>query len=110
MSSAIAGLPVGEIATAHRFDIARLEAYLRKRLDDFGADLSIHQFQGGASNPTFLLVTHGSAGRRRFVMRKKPPGPLLPSAHQVDQIGRASCRERAGVWEAAEALERAQRD
>ena len=85
MSNPTAGLPVGEIAERHRFDVARLDAYLRERVDDFGTGLKVHQFQGGASNPTFLLVTLGAQGPKRYVMRKKPPGPLLPSAHQVDR-------------------------
>ena len=85
MTDPTAGLPVGEIAEKHRFDIANLEAYLRARIKDFGDDLKVHQFQGGASNPTFLLVTRHRENFKRYVMRKKPPGPLLPSAHQVDR-------------------------
>jgi len=85
MRDPIANLPVGNIAEKHRFDIANLDAYLRARIDHFGTALSVRQFQGGASNPTFLLVTKDGADFRRFVMRKKPPGPLLPSAHQVDR-------------------------
>ncbi len=85
MSDPTAGLPVGEIAEKHRFDVASLDAYLRKRIDHFGTALRVHQFQGGASNPTFLLVTQDGGDVRRFVLRKKPPGPLLPSAHQVDR-------------------------
>jgi len=85
MNDPTAGLPVGEIAEKHRFDVAGLDAYLRARVEDFGSDLRVHQFQGGASNPTFLLVTQGGAGFKRYVLRKKPPGPLLPSAHQVDR-------------------------
>jgi aminoglycoside phosphotransferase (APT) family kinase protein len=85
MNEATAGLPVSEIAPKHRFDTARLEAYLKLRVDDFGEGLEIHQFQGGASNPTFLLVTRGPDGFRRYVLRKKPPGVVLESAHQVDR-------------------------
>ncbi len=80
-----AGAPVGEVAARHRFDALRLEAYLRPRIEDFGEGLQVHQFQGGASNPTFLLVTRSAGGFRRYVMRKKPPGVLLASAHQVDR-------------------------
>lgn len=86
MSQAIAGLPVSEIAEKHKFDIAALNAYLAPRVENFGDGLEVHQFQGGASNPTFLLVTKdGAGGYRRYVMRKKPPGVLLQSAHQVDR-------------------------
>jgi len=41
----------------------------------------VEQFKGGQSNPTFLIT----AGARRYVMRRKPPGNLLPSAHAVDR-------------------------
>ena len=85
MNDAIADLPVSEIAPKHRFDEAGLEAYLKPRIDDFGAAMEVHQFQGGASNPTFLLVTRGTDGFKRYVLRKKPPGVVLESAHQVDR-------------------------
>jgi aminoglycoside phosphotransferase (APT) family kinase protein len=85
MSGQVAGLPVSEIAEKHRFDVAKLDAYLRERIEGFGDELEVHQFQGGASNPTFLLVTRRGEGFKRYVMRKKPPGVLLPSAHQVDR-------------------------
>jgi len=65
----------------HRFDEARLEDYLRERMPDFRGQLTVRQFVGGQSNPTFLLETAGA----RFVMRKKPPGTLLQSAHQVER-------------------------
>jgi aminoglycoside phosphotransferase (APT) family kinase protein len=76
---------LGDIAPAHRFDAAVLDAYLQRHIDGFGANLKIEQFQGGASNPTFLLTTDGPDGPLRYVLRKKPPGVLLPSAHQVDR-------------------------
>jgi aminoglycoside phosphotransferase (APT) family kinase protein len=65
----------------HRFDEARLERYLSDRMPNFRGPLAVRQFVGGQSNPTFLLETPGA----RFVMRKKPPGTLLPSAHQVER-------------------------
>ena len=73
MNEAIAGLPVSDIAPKHRFDAARLEAYLAPRIADFGEGLEVRQFQGGASNPTFLLVTRAADGFKRYVLRKKPP-------------------------------------
>ena len=85
MRDPTAGLPLGPVAEAHRFDVVRLEAFLRHRITGFGKDLVVHQFQGGASNPTFLLIAHGGPSFKRYVMRKKPPGKLLPSAHQVDR-------------------------
>ncbi|WP_297695236.1 phosphotransferase family protein [Phenylobacterium sp.] len=76
---------LGDVAPAHRFDVGRLEAYLRRAIDDFGQHLEVRQFQGGASNPTFLLTSETRAGPRRYVLRKKPPGQLLASAHQVER-------------------------
>lgn len=65
----------------HRFDESRLEHYLREHMPNFRGPLTVQQFVGGQSNPTFLLETPDA----RFVMRKKPPGTLLPSAHQVER-------------------------
>src|SRR5215468_12589299 len=62
-------------------DAARLEVYLASRLPDFVAPLRVRQFKGGQSNPTYLLETPS----RRYVLRRKPPGQLLPSAHAVDR-------------------------
>ena len=65
----------------HRFDEARLGHYLRDHMPNFRGPLTVQQFVGGQSNPTFLLDTRDA----RLVMRKKPPGTLLPSAHQVER-------------------------
>jgi aminoglycoside phosphotransferase (APT) family kinase protein len=65
----------------NRFDEARLTKYLSSRIDGFGGEVIVRQFQGGFSNPTFHLQTKD----RAFVLRKKPPGQLLPSAHAVDR-------------------------
>ncbi len=65
----------------HRFDEASLERYLAGRIPGLSAPLTVEQFKGGQSNPTFLLASGG----RRFVLRRKPPGELLPSAHAVDR-------------------------
>ena len=71
----------GPVRAAHRFDEAALEPYLKTNVAGFEGPLGVQQFGGGQSNPTFLLT----AGRRRYVLRKKPPGQLLKSAHQVDR-------------------------
>ncbi len=77
---------LGEVLEAHRFDVTALHAYLRQNLEDFSGPLSVQQFQGGASNPTFLLRAGGRTGAsRQYVLRKRPPGALLESAHQVDR-------------------------
>ncbi len=73
-----------DIAPAQRFDIEALGNYLDGRIDGFAGLKDVRQFKGGASNPTFLLIESGSSGRL-FVLRKKPPGQLLASAHQVDR-------------------------
>jgi aminoglycoside phosphotransferase (APT) family kinase protein len=78
--------PVREVVPGHRFNEARLHAWLRAAVPEIGARLEVRQFQGGASNPTFLLTADGG---RRYVLRKKPPGQLLSSAHQVDREYRA---------------------
>lgn len=71
-------IPVRE---AHRFDEDRLTEYLEANLAGFKGPLRIEQFEGGQSNPTFLLSTDD----RKYVLRKKPPGKLLPSAHMVER-------------------------
>jgi aminoglycoside phosphotransferase (APT) family kinase protein len=71
------------VAEAQAFDAAALEAYLKQHLDGFAGPLSVEQFKGGQSNPTFKLNTPG----RSYVMRAKP-GPvakLLPSAHAIER-------------------------
>ena len=70
------------VLDAHRFDEAALSAFMQAHVEGFEPPLSVSQFQGGMSNPTFLL-TDGSG--KRYVLRKKPPGELLPSAHAVDR-------------------------
>ncbi|GLQ05654.1 phosphotransferase [Sneathiella chinensis] len=71
-------IPVRE---AHKFDEGKFVDYLSTHVEDFKGPLTIHQFEGGQSNPTFLLRTP----EREYVMRKKPPGVLLPSAHAVER-------------------------
>ena len=75
-----------EILPQHRFDAAALDAYLAREIAGYRGNLVVRQFNSGFSNPTFLLEADSETGeRRRFVMRKKPPGALLASAHQVDR-------------------------
>ena len=69
------------VSQRNRFDLVKLEAYLRQHIDGFAGPLEVEQFKGGQSNPTFRL----SAGGKRYVLRRKPPGKLLPSAHAVDR-------------------------
>lgn len=69
------------VREAHKFDVAKLEAYLRENVEGFSGSLEVEQFKGGQSNPTYRL----SAGGKAYVLRRKPPGDLLPSAHAVDR-------------------------
>jgi aminoglycoside phosphotransferase (APT) family kinase protein len=80
---AMAELPtgVGDVRPQHRLDEAALAAWLSENVEGFDGPMTLRQFQGGASNPTFFV----GAGERRYVLRKKPPGQLLASAHQVDR-------------------------
>ena len=73
--------PLTPIREKHRFDEGALAAYLSTHVPGCRGALDIQQFEGGQSNPTFLIRT----GDRAFVMRKKPPGKLLKSAHQIDR-------------------------
>ncbi|HEY5237507.1 MAG TPA: phosphotransferase family protein [Rhizomicrobium sp.] len=70
-----------DVTDAHRFDVKILEAYLAERIEGFQTPLEVRQFKGGQSNPTYQLVTPN----RKYVLRRKPPGKLLPSAHAVDR-------------------------
>ena len=70
-----------DVAAALRIDVASLERYLAATIAGFAGPLTVRQFKGGQSNPTYLLETP----RRRYVLRRKPPGKLLPSAHAVDR-------------------------
>jgi aminoglycoside phosphotransferase (APT) family kinase protein len=72
-------MPVPE---RQRFDVAALERYLRDHIPGLVGPLSAEQFRGGQSNPTFLLTARDGA---RYVLRRKPAGQLLPSAHAVDR-------------------------
>lgn len=66
---------------AHRLDEAALARYLTDHIPGIGAGLSVRQFEGGQSNPTYLL----RAGDTSYVLRKKPPGTLAPKAHAIDR-------------------------
>lgn len=69
------------VAPQHAFDQAALLGWLQRQIPGFGSTLQVEQFKGGQSNPTFRL----SAESGRYVLRRKPPGQLLPSAHAVDR-------------------------
>jgi aminoglycoside phosphotransferase (APT) family kinase protein len=70
-----------EVREAHRFDEGALLEWMKAHVEGFEGPLSVRQFRGGQSNPTYKLVTPG----RSYVLRRKPPGLLLKSAHAVDR-------------------------
>jgi aminoglycoside phosphotransferase (APT) family kinase protein len=70
------------VAAQQRFDAAALERYLAAHLEGFHPPLTVEQFRGGQSNPTFLLTAGDGV---RCVLRKKPGGVLLPSAHAIER-------------------------
>jgi len=70
-----------DVQERHKIDTTILEAYMSKHVDEFEGPLEIRQFKGGQSNPSYFLVTP----TKKYVLRKKPPGKLLPSAHAVDR-------------------------
>lgn len=79
---ALDGLPVLiPVLPNHRFDEAALDRYLAAHMAGYRGPCEVRQFQGGQSNPTFHLRTPDA----EYVLRKKPPGKLLPSAHAVDR-------------------------
>ena len=79
MSSPAAGLrpPPAQ----HAFDAAPLAVWMQRHIEGFSGPIEVRQFEGGQSNPTFLVQSPD----HRYVLRRKPPGKLLPSAHAVDR-------------------------
>src|SRR5438309_1686578 len=63
------------------FDAGRLRDWLRPFISDATRAVPVAQFDSGQSNPTYLI----DVGTRKLVLRRKPPGTLLPSAHAVDR-------------------------
>lgn len=72
------------VREAHRFDEAALARWMAANVDGFLGPLTVEQFKGGQSNPTYRLVTPG----RSYVLRRKPPGELLKGAHAVEREAR----------------------
>ena len=70
-----------EVREAHRFDVSALERFMAGEVSGFAGPLRVEQFKGGQSNPTYKLVTPSHS----YVLRRKPPGKLLPGAHAVDR-------------------------
>ncbi len=74
-----------DVSERLRFDIPSIERWMADHVEDFAGPLTVSQFKGGQSNPTYRLDTPSG---RSFVLRRKPPGKLLPGAHAVDREAR----------------------
>ena len=70
-----------EVIKSHQFSLNKLDNFLKSELPNFSGIKEVRQFKGGQSNPTYLIKTH----TKSFVLRRKPPGDLLKSAHAVDR-------------------------
>lgn len=70
-----------EVRETHRFDVRALERYMERHVEGFAGPVVVRQFEGGQSNPTYYV----QAGPRAYVLRRKPPGRLLPSAHLIER-------------------------
>lgn len=70
-----------EVQAHLAFATDKLAAFMEAKVEGYEGPLTVREFKGGQSNPTYQLVTP----KQRYVLRRKPPGNLLPSAHQVDR-------------------------
>ena len=70
-----------EVSEKLAFNLEDLNIYLEKKDTNIGNILKYEQFKGGQSNPTYLLISENN----KYVLRRKPPGKLLKSAHAVDR-------------------------
>ncbi len=70
-----------DVSEKHRFDRASLVEFMKGNVEGFEGPLEVSQFKGGQSNPTYRLATP----TKNYVLRRKPPGKLLPSAHAMDR-------------------------
>lgn len=71
----------GAIREGHGFDVDRLTQWMADHVEGFAGPLTVEQFKGGQSNPTYKLITPGA----KYVMRRKPPGKLLKGAHAIER-------------------------
>jgi aminoglycoside phosphotransferase (APT) family kinase protein len=81
MSEADTFSGVKPVEPRHRFDEAALARWMQAKVPGYAGPLTVLQFKGGQSNPTYRLETPN----RAYVLRRKPFGALLPSAHAVDR-------------------------
>ena len=81
MDRSAANRGTAEVREAHRFEADRLDSWMCENVEGYKGPLRVEQFKGGQSNPTYKLITPA----RSYVLRRKPPGALLPGAHAVDR-------------------------
>lgn len=72
------------VRAGHQFDVGALAAWMAANVNDFSGPLTLEEFKGGQSNPTYRLVTPKCS----YVLRRKPPGKVLKGAHAVDREAR----------------------
>jgi aminoglycoside phosphotransferase (APT) family kinase protein len=84
MSDPLRHSGTGEVRLAHRFDEQKLFEWMRENVDGFAGPLTVEQFNGGQSNPTYRLTTPTVS----YVLRRKPPGNILPGAHAIEREAR----------------------
>ena len=71
----------GPVREGFELDVPSLQAYMEKHVEGFEGEIEVKQFKGGQSNPTYQIVTP----QQKYVLRRKPPGKLVKSAHAVDR-------------------------
>jgi len=76
---------IQEVDPRHALDVERLEEYVRAEIEEFAGKLRVRQFMGGQSNPTYLLTDESGRSGGEWVLRRKPPGRLVSSAHATDR-------------------------
>ncbi|KAF8387721.1 hypothetical protein HHK36_026375 [Tetracentron sinense] len=79
---------LSRVAPPHEFDVDALLRYASAHVDGFPpspAKLTLSLFGHGQSNPTYLMEVSSGASMKKYVLRKKPPGKLLQSAHAVER-------------------------
>ncbi len=72
---------LGDTPEHLKFDEQGLADFMAAHVEGFEGPIAVRKFKGGQSNPTYLLTTPN----KKYVLRRKPPGKLLPSAHAVDR-------------------------
>ena len=70
-----------EVLERHQFDVLKLQSYMKENVGGFEGSISVEEFKGGQSCPTYKIITPNQS----YVLRRKPPGKLLKSAHAVDR-------------------------